>query len=359
MSIAAVKLPQYADFAAAVKAGLGVTGQKSLPSGFLYDEVGSALFEVITTLPEYGVTRAEERVLSRYVGQLAPLMLERSTVTPMSAATRPGPTGHAVQIAPSAPTALSALSTRRRLRVVELGSGSGRKTRIILEALAKVAPISYCPIDISGSALRQCARALGDLSGVTVMPLEREYLPGLMEAGASRKPGEPTLVLFLGSTIGNFPSRSAVHFLTSVRATLQAGDALLLGTDLLKPVNELLLAYDDPIGVTAAFNLNLLARMNRELDANFAIDGFEHVAKFNPKAGSIEMHLRSRRAQRVTIPASGLSLRFLPGETIWTESSHKYCALDIVNMARDAGFDPRAQWIDDGWPFAETFMAVK
>jgi L-histidine N-alpha-methyltransferase len=353
MLIPAVKLPEYADFAAAVKAGLGVAGQKSLPPSFLYDEVGSALFEVITTLPEYGVTRAEERVLSCYGTRLAPLMLDRSTVTSMNAATGPGPTGHSVQIAPCAPSA------RRSLRVIELGSGSGRKTRFILEALAKAAPISYCPIDISSSALRQCASALGDIPGVTVTPLEREYLPGLMEAGAARKSGEPTLVLFLGSTIGNFPSLSAVHFLKSVRATLQLGDALLLGADLLKPVDELLLAYDDPIGVTAAFNLNLLARMNRELDANFAIDGFEHVAKFNPKAGSIEMHLRSRRAQCVTIPASGLSVHFLPGETIWTESSHKYRALDIEKMARDAGFDPRAQWIDDGWPFAETFMAVK
>lgn len=321
-----------AAFAADVRTGLSASGQKSLPSSYLYDEVGSALFEVITALPEYGVMRAEERVLTRHGGRIAQAFRAAAS---SSGATAP-------------------------VRVIELGSGTGRKTRLILEALARDgAPVTYCPIDISGSALAQCCRAMAHIDGVHVEPFESDYLAGLAAASAARRAGEATMVLFLGSTIGNFPRLAAADFLRSIRAALHAGDALLLGADLLKPVDELLRAYDDPIGVTAAFNLNLLARINRELDATIAIDGFVHEARFNAEARSVEMHLRAVRAQDVVIHAADVSVAFQPGETIWTESSHKYLTDDIAQMGREADFDLSAQWVDEVWPFAETLLIAR
>ncbi|MGI4861433.1 MAG: L-histidine N(alpha)-methyltransferase [Janthinobacterium lividum] len=328
-----------AAFAADVRTGLSTGGQKFLSSSYLYDEVGSALFEVITALPEYGVTRAEERVLARHGAHIAQAFRAAvaSTGGTMPAPARPAP-----------------------VRVIELGSGTGRKTRLILEALARDgAPVTYCPIDISGSALAQCCRAMASIDGVRVEPFESDYLPGLAAASAARRAGEATMVLFLGSTIGNFPRPAAADFLLAIRAALRAGDALLLGADLLKPVDELLRAYDDPIGVTAAFNLNLLARINRELGAAIAIDGFVHEARFNAEARSVEMHLRAVRAQNVVIPAADVSAAFQPGETIWTESSHKYLADDIAQMGQEANFELSAQWVDEIWPFAETLLIAR
>jgi dimethylhistidine N-methyltransferase len=342
MSIPAHQVSLHAAFAADVRSGLGAQGQKTLPSSYLYDDVGSALFDAITALPEYGVTRAEERLLGQKCAALAQTLARDQRAN-----------GDA-----TADDAVSPI-TLKPLRVMELGSGSGRKTRLILEALAAVQPVIYCPIDISGSALRQCCQSLADVPNVTITPFESDYLPGLAAAGAARRPGERTLVLFLGSTIGNFSPLAATRFLASIRATLQPGDGLLLGADLLKPIDVLVRAYDDDIGVTAAFNLNLLSRMNRELGANFDIRSFEHVARFNPRAQSIEMHLRSKQAQVVTIPASELSVTFAAGETIWTESSHKYVADDVVRMGHDAHFDVRAQWVDEIWPFAETLMTAR
>lgn len=334
-----------AGFAADVRAGLGHPGQKSLPSSYLYDAVGSALFETITVLPEYGVTRAEERLLNRHAEHIAAAFVESD------ARTEPSKT----QGSPA-----HGFKPRSSLRrVVELGSGTGTKTRLILEALAQYGEIVYCPIDISKTALEQCCRSLADIPNVRIEPFESDYLAGLEAVRRERPEGEQTLLLFLGSTIGNFPKEAAAIFLAKLRASLQGGDALLLGTDLLKPEDVLLRAYDDEIGVTAAFNRNVLSRMNRELGANFALDGFEHVARFNPQARSVEMHLRSRHAQDVHIEAADLHVSFAPDETIWTESSHKYDSEDAMQMGRDAGFAPLAQWRDTAWPFAETLLAVR
>jgi len=167
------------------------------------------------------------------------------------------------------------------------------------------------------------------------------------------------LVLFLGSTIGNFDRPAAVKFLQDVRRILAPGDSLLLGTDLEKPTAQLLKAYDDELGVTAAFNLNLLARINRELDADFDLTQFAHVARINPKSRSVEMHLESKRRQTVGIPAADLRVEFLESETIWTESCHKYSADEVVQMASNAGFRCQAQWIDEQWPFAENLLVAE
>jgi len=308
--------------AAEVRTGLTKPGQKELPSKYLYDSVGSSLFEVISLLPEYGLTRADERLLQRYSEDIV------TRLTP--------------------PTI-----------VAELGSGSGKKTRWMLEALSRHQHISYCPIEISRAALTMCERELGDIEAVSIVGFEREYLDGLLEVAARRGKGEQLLVLFLGSTIGNFEHPADLNFLRGVRQILQPGDALLLGTDLEKPIHQLMNAYDDPLGVTAAFNLNLLGRINRELDADFALDQFEHEARFNATARSMEMHIRSRRNQIVTIPAAELSVSFFEGETIWTESSHKYTLEEVSKMAERAGFRCDAHWIDEEWPFAENLLMAE
>jgi L-histidine Nalpha-methyltransferase len=165
-------------------------------------------------------------------------------------------------------------------------------------------------------------------------------------------------VLFLGSTIGNFEPEEAADFLASVRECLEPGDALLLGTDLVKPAEQMLEAYDDPAGVTAAFNLNLLGRINRELDGDFDLRQFEHVARYEPDAQRIEMHLRSHCHQAVNIRKADLLVEFVPGETIWTESSHKFRPEQIARLAREAGFRLERQWIDCEWPFAENLLRV-
>jgi L-histidine Nalpha-methyltransferase len=305
-----------------VRLGLTKPGQKELPSKYLYDSVGSALFEVISILPEYGLTRADERLLRRHSEEIVARLTPPTTVA-------------------------------------ELGSGSGKKTRWMLEALSRHQHISYCPIEISRAALTMCERELGDIDSVSILGFEREYVDGLLEVAARRKKGEQLLVLFLGSTIGNFEHPADVKFLRQMRETLVPGDALLLGTDLAKPIHQLLAAYDDPLGVTAAFNLNLLARINRELDADFRLSQFEHVARFNEDVGSVEMHIRSRQTQTVSIPAAALSVTFHEGETIWTESSHKYSLAEIFRIAEKSGFRCDAQWIDEQWPFAESLLIAE
>ncbi len=309
------------EFAADVRRGL-TKPQKELLSKYLYDDVGSALFEVISVLPEYGLTRADERVLLR----------------------------NAFEIVERLPMPLT---------VAELGSGSGKKTRWLLKALARRQHTAYCPIEISPTALAMCKRELGDIDAISILGFEREYLDGLAEVAERRRNNQHLLVLFLGSTIGNFDRPAGIKFLREIRNTLRAGDSLLLGTDLLKPTAQLLEAYADPLGVTAAFNLNLLARINRELDADFLLDQFEHVAKFNPQARSVEMHLRSKRMQTVTVHGAGFSVQFFAGETIWTESSHKYSPEEVFQMANDTGFGCEAQWIDREWPFAESLLLAE
>jgi L-histidine Nalpha-methyltransferase len=322
MLIHAITADPVYEFAADVRAGLTRAGQKELPSKYLYDDVGSALFEVISVLPEYGLTRADERLLQRNASDI-----------------------------------VSRLPAR--VLVAELGSGTGKKTRWILRALCRRQHTSYFPIEISPAALAMCKRELCDMEAISIVGFEREYLDGLLEVAARRRPGDHLLVLFLGSTIGNFDRPAGFQFLRQLRGILQAGDSLLLGTDLEKPTTQLLDAYDDPLGVTAAFNLNLLARANRELDANFALEQFEHCVRFNPEARSIEMHLRSKRNQAVEIPRSALSVDFADGETIWTESCHKYSAAEVSDIAKAVGFRCDAQWIDAEWPFAESLLIAE
>src|SRR6202041_3212503 len=308
-------------FAADVRAGLTNPIQKELPSKYLYDDVGSALFEVISHLPQYGLTRADERLLRR----------------------------HATEIVERLPGSVA---------VAELGSGSGKKTRWILEALSRRQRTFYYPVEISRSALVMCERELRDIDCISILGFEREYLDGLLEIAAHRRGQQHLLVLFLGSTIGNFDRPAGMKFLEEVRRILQPGDSLLLGTDLEKTSAELLDAYDDELGVTAAFNLNLLARINRELDADFDLRQFTYVARINREARSVEMHLQSKRRQTVCVPAADLRADFLEGETIWTESSHKYSAEEVFQMASTAGFRCDAQWIDDQWPFAENLLTA-
>jgi dimethylhistidine N-methyltransferase len=313
--------PVY-EFAADIRAGLTKSGQKELPSKYLYDDVGSALFEVISVLPEYGLTRADERLLQR----------------------------HASDIVGQLPS---------RVLVAELGSGTGKKTRWVLKALCRRQHTSYYPIEISPTALAMCKRELGDIESMSIVGFEREYLDGLLEVAARRRDGDHLLVLFLGSTIGNFDRPAALTFLRQLRQILLPGDSLLLGTDLEKPIPQLLDAYHDPLGVTAAFNLNLLARINRELDADFILTDFEHAVRFNAEARSVEMHLRSKRAQTVSIPRAELSVNFSADETIWTESSHKYSAAELFRIAQQTGFHCQAQWIDAQWPFAENLFIAE
>jgi uncharacterized SAM-dependent methyltransferase len=204
-----------------------------------------------------------------------------------------------------------------------------------------------------------CERELRDIDSISILGFEREYLDGLLEVAAYRKRGQRLLVLFLGSTIGNFDRPAGVKFLADVRRILEAGDSLLLGTDLEKPSAQLTRAYDDELGVTAAFDLNLLARINRELDADFDLSHFMHVAKINHDARSVEMHLQSKRRQTVTIPAAEVVVELQDEETIWTESSHKYSLEEIPQMAASAGFRCEAQWIDEEWPFAENLLVAE
>jgi L-histidine N-alpha-methyltransferase len=304
-----------------VRAGLCRPGQKELPSKYLYDALGSALFDAITLLPEYGLTRADERVLQRYCRDIAR------------------------RVAPGA-------------IVAELGSGSGRKTRCILDALRRSGPLHYYPIEISPAALASCEAELRDIESVSIVGVESEYLQGLAEVARRRPSGAHLCVLFLGSTIGNFDAGADVRFLREVRRLLQRGDTLLLGTDLLKPQRLLIDAYADPRGVTAAFNLNLLGRINRELGGEFDLRRFAHEARFNERTSSIEMHLRACGAQQVSIRAIDASVSFDDGETIWTETSHKYSPADVTQLARASGFTIDAQWIDEEWPFAESLLVA-
>jgi dimethylhistidine N-methyltransferase len=307
------------EFAREVHAGLSGFGQKTLPCRYLYDAVGSALFEAITNLSEYGLTRADARILQAHAAEITGSLA--------------GP-----------------------LLVAELGSGSGIKTRPVLESLRERQSVTYFPIDLSATALANCERELEPLA--TVVPVERSYLEGMCEVASRRRAGEKLLVLFLGSTIGNFEPGEAAEFLTALRSTMCPGDGLLLGTDLVKPVDRLLAAYDDAAGVTAAFNLNLLARINRELDGDFNLRHFHHEARYHSEAQRIEMHLRSRAQQTVRVKKAGMSAEFAMGETILTEVCHKFRADQIAGLARAAGFSLERQWVDEEWGFAESLLRV-
>lgn len=301
-----------------VRAGLGAPGQKHLPSKYLYDEVGSTLFEAITFLDAYGLTRADERILRDHADAIA-----RAAGPPLA--------------------------------VVELGSGSGRKVRRLLQALAGMRETTYAPIDISRRAIDFCRVEIGRIPGIRFHGLVAEYMAGLRRAARLRPQGGRLLALFIGSSIGNFSPEDAARFLMDVRATLAAGDRLLLGTDLVKPEVQLIPAYDDPAGVTAAFDLNLLVRLNRELGADFDTARFVHEARWNSDHRRVEMHLRSTIDQVVHVPGMD-DVALGEGETIWTESSHKYLRDEPERMGAAAGFRTIGQWVDDEWPFAETLL---
>jgi len=309
------------EFACDVRLGLAKP-QKELHSKYLYDELGSSLFEAITHLPEYGLTRADERLLRRHASDIARLIPARAAV-------------------------------------IELGSGVGKKTRHLLQAIGAAphqGPLRYYPIDVSADALARCERDLSDIADVH--PLVQSYLDGMARATAEREAGEALLVLFLGSTIGNFERPCAVEFLRDLRRALLPGDALLIGADLVKEPERMLVAYDDPTGVTGAFNLNLLGRINRELGGDFQLRDFEHQARWNEEHRRIEMHLRSRLNQTAFIAEAGLSVTFRTDETIWTESSHKFQLQELDAMAEQTGFRVEGQWVDRDWPFAENLWTI-
>jgi len=311
-----------AELARDVADGLGKTPQKTLPASWLYDEVGSALFEVITVLPEYGLTRADGALLRSSADEI---------------------------IATAGQPEL----------IFELGSGTGTKTRHILVAAAAQGVIRYLPIDISRAALDNCGNAMQSIEGVRVEPVEASYLDGIEQALTRRVPEERVLILFLGSTIGNFTPAEAQTFLHRIRQRMLPGDSLLLGADLVKPREKLIAAYDDSLGVTAAFNLNLLARINRELEGEFDLSKFAHEARYSERCSRVEMHLRSRVAQTVPIRALDMRVRFVRGETIWTESSHKFRAEEIRWLGEQAGWQTERQWIDSDWGFAETLFLCR
>jgi L-histidine Nalpha-methyltransferase len=287
-------------------AGLTAT-PKALSPKWFYDERGSELFEKITLLPEYYPTRAERAILTAASGEIA------------------AATGAAT--------------------LVELGSGSSDKTRLLLDALRDAGTLrSYVPLDVSESALIAAAnRVLVSYPGLSVAAVVSDFEEHLgLPAADGRK-----LVAFLGGTIGNLLPTQRAAFLARVRAGLRAGDALLLGTDLVKDPAVLVAAYDDPAGVTAAFNKNLLAVLNAELGADFDREAFEHVAVWDPGAEWIEMRLRSVHDQRVTLPAIGLAVGFAEGEEMRTEVSAKFRRRGVEAELAAAGLTMRSWWTDD------------
>lgn len=295
--------------------------EKSLPPRYFYDDLGSALFQAITLLPEYGLTRADERLLEEYALALAAQL-------------------HAPFL------------------IAELGSGDGSKTSHLLRAAGVHGElVTYCPIDISSAALEVCQRELQPFAHVR--PILADYFTGLRQVRDRRSEQDQLLVLFLGSTIGNFDRETIPEFLGELRGFLKTGDLFLLGADLLKPEQVLLDAYDDSLGVTAAFNLNLLRRINTELGGNFNLRAFRHQALWNPQQRRIEIHLVSSVEQVVFLEALQLAVTFREGEAIWTESCHKFTTEELQTLGREAGFEVLATWIDPEWPFAESLWRLR
>jgi dimethylhistidine N-methyltransferase len=298
---------------------------RQLPSRYLYDALGSALFEAICELPWYRVTRSELLLIRQH----ADAIFDR---------------------------------VGRISRVVELGAGSGEKLATLLSAagVARRHPgrLDAHLIDVSAAALLMARHTLSSLP-VSIVGHQASYEDGLRAFGGARGGASGrTLALFLGSNIGNFDAPAAEALLRSIRAALQTGDALLLGADLVKPEADLLLAYDDPLGVTAAFNRNLLVRINRELGGDFDVDRFAHRAVWNEEESRVEMHLVSLARQRVTIPSAALSFTLSGGETIWTESSYKFTPADLIDRLETTGFGLLEQWVDHEAGFAISLSKV-
>jgi dimethylhistidine N-methyltransferase len=292
---------------------------KQLPSKYFYDGLGSALFEAICRLPWYRITRAESALLAR----------------------------HAVEILEPFP---------RPFDVSELGSGSGDKLAVLLErgdAICRRIEL----IDISAEALAHASDRLAEIPAEAIRLHQVGYEEGLGRLRADRSEG-PMLMLFLGSNIGNFDPPADQALLVRIRESLRPGDWFLLGSDLVKPPRELLLAYDDPLEVTAAFNRNLLRRINDELAGTFDLDAFTHRSVWNPRESRVEMHLVSRCRQTVRIEAAQVDVSFEPDEFIWTESSYKYEPEAVIASGLAAGFASATQWIDPAARFALTRFAV-
>lgn len=309
-----------ADLAQAVATGLGAPS-KSLPCRFLYDAEGSRLFEAICKVPEYYPTRTERAILE----DRAPEIIER--VAPVD-------------------------------DVVELGSGNSEKTEVLLKAFSgSQKPVRYVPIDICGDILEEGGRRLvARIDGLEVRAIQAEYQAGLRRL-AQESAGEK-LVLWLGSNVGNFTRSAAAEFLTSVTETMASGDRLLIGVDLRKDRAVLEAAYDDAQGVTARFNLNLLARINRELDADFDLEGFRHEAVYDEESGEVTMHLVSERDQTASIGALGRSFDFVAGERVHTESSYKYSPGEIGELARAGGTRLEQTWTDERSLYSLNLLAV-
>jgi dimethylhistidine N-methyltransferase len=317
--------PAAADsFAEDVRRGL-TAETKSLPPKYFYDALGSQLFEAICLLPEYYLTRAEAEIFERHAAEIA---------------------GEAAR--------------GSRLTLVELGSGSASKTRRVIEAvLERQSGLTYVPVDISPSALEASARSLlGDYPPLGVVAYAADYDSALPRLAENLRDGERALVLFLGSNVGNFDRHGARAFMRRLRGSLRPGDALLLGADLKKDPAAFEAAYDDPLGVTAAFNLNVLGRANRELGARFDLRGFRHVALYDEREGRVEMHLESVRAQTVAVGALGISVRFGAGERIHTENSYKYSPAELSELARASGFTLRRTWLDAGERFSSNLLVA-
>ncbi len=299
---------------------------KRLQPRYLYDALGSQLFEAICELPEYRITRAELKLLA----------------------------AHAVAISAGVASPLT---------LVELGGGNGEKLALLVVALVDAGvDLRVELVDVSATALELATRTLARFPQVSVTGHQATYEDGLRRIAGQRAADARAggmMAAFLGSNLGNLDPLAARVFLASIRAVLRVDDRLVLGTDLVKPESELVAAYDDPLRVTAAFNKNLLVRLNRELGANFTLDGFAHRAVWNAAESRVEMHLESLRAQRVSIPGAGCEVTFAEGESIWTESSYKYERTRLIALGADLGLARHDQWVDEEAGFAVTaFNAV-
>ncbi|MFP5237861.1 MAG: L-histidine N(alpha)-methyltransferase [Acidobacteriota bacterium] len=288
---------------------------KWLPPWLFYDAAGSRLFEKITELPEYYLTRTEHGILKAHGEEM-----------------------------------IARAAGDDALRLVELGAGSASKTSLLLQAAVEHQDtVIYEPLDVSGSALDAAQERIeAEIPGVLVAPRVVDYTRDFSLAPPFH--GERRMVLYIGSSIGNFEPHEAEELLRNVRAALRENDSILLGVDLVKDEGTLQAAYDDRAGVTAAFNRNMLARLNRELGAQFDMETFAHRARWNAERSRMEMHLESRGNQRVEIPSLDLRLHFAKGETIHTENSYKYRPGQAERALAAAGFEPVRTWTDErGW----------
>jgi L-histidine Nalpha-methyltransferase len=321
-----------------VRNGLTAHPKRFLPKYF-YDELGSQLFEAICLLPEYYLTRAENEILEKYADEI---------VASVESVAGEATTGR-----------MGGNHPRGQKTLLEMGSGSASKTRLVIEALLREQPeLLFIPVDISATALESSSRIL--LQSYPPLRIEAyaaDYFAGMAELAKSER--GRTLALFLGSNISNFESDEALRFLKAMRSVLRKGDALLLGADLKKDPAILEAAYNDALGVTSAFNLNVLARINRELDADFDLRAFKHHAFYNEEKGRIEIYIQSLIDQRVRIGKLDLEVEFVEGELIHTENSHKYDQAGIQKLANETGFIHIRTWLDSQERFSSNLLLAE